>query len=83
MPEREPSHRADFSRSNLQKVALQVIADNRSRIDVGELAPVFSQGRWSKIAEVLRTYPMDVQKQITVGFFAPEGVNFHNGVELA
>src|SRR3990167_7720427 len=83
MPEREPSHRADFSRSHLQEVASKVIADNRSRINTSELTPVFSQGRWSKIAEVLRIYPVDVQKQIALGFFGPEGGNFPNGVDLA
>src|SRR3989338_5939349 len=83
MPEKEYSPNADFSRSNLQKVASEVIADNQRRINASELTPVFSQGRWSKIAEVLRIYPVDVQKQIALGFFGPEGGNFPNGVEIA
>ena len=83
MPEREYSPKADFSRSHLLNVASKVIADNRSQVNAGELTPIFSQGKWSKIAEVLRIYPVDVQKQITVGFFGPEGGNFPNGVDLA
>ena len=83
MPEREFISKADFSRTNLLNVASRVTADNQSRIKAGELTPIFSQGRWSKIAEVLRTYSVDVQKQIAVGFFGPEGGNFPNGAELA
>lgn len=83
MPERDYSPKADFSRTNLINVASEVIAQNQRRINASELTPVFSQGRWSKIAEALRAYPVDVQKQIALGFFGPEGGDFPNGVELA
>lgn len=83
MQKREQSPKADFSRNNLVNIASRVIADNHNQINAGELTPLFSQGRWSKIAEALRTYPVDVQKQIAVGFFGPEGGNFPNGESFA
>lgn len=82
MPERELPPKNNFSRSRLIELGLSTF--ERRRVDLIPSAERdLKSGRWSKIANHMRNYPLDVQQAIARDFFGREGANFPNGEELA
>ncbi len=82
MTERELPPKNNFSRNRLIELGLSTF--ERRRVDLFPSAEKdFKNGRWSKIANDMRNYSLDVQQALARDFFGREGANFPNGEELA
>ena len=82
MPERELPPKDYFSRNRL--IDLGLSAFEQRQVDLSPSYEMdFKSGRWSKIANDMRNYSLNVQQALARDFFGKEGANFPNGEELA